>query len=261
MLGPKISNFIILHLVIALLFYYNCLKQSMTITKKRKIYFGIFWSLLVISFIFFAGLLVLVANGYHLNLSNFRLQKTGMIVLDGTPRSIILSVNGEERNANFPTRVTKLFPGRYELKITKDNYEPWEKVVEIKGGQAALHKNIILFLKEPEIQAVSKNEGEIANIQKDFQNQSKSITIKENEIWFQEQLLTRFSQNVFGAIVGSDGNHIFAQVGNEIRVIEIDGANDTGLFQVKNANPIPFGVSGNTVRFVEEGEVFEVIIK
>lgn len=233
----------------------------MTIAKKRKIYFGIFWVILIISFTFFAGLLILVANGYHLNLKNFRLQKTGMIVLDGTPRSITLSVNGEAKSVNFPTRITRLFPGRYELKITKENYQTWEKVVEIKGGQASLHENIILFLKEPKVLAVSKDEGAITDIQKDFQNKSKSITIKENEVWYQEKLLTRFSQKVLGAVLAPDGNHIFLQVGSEIRVIEIDGSNDTALFKVKDAISVPISISGNIIRFVEDEEVFEATIK
>ena len=233
----------------------------MTIAKKRKIYFGIFWVILSISFTFFAGLLILMANGYHLNLKNFRLQKTGMIVLRGEPRSITLSVNNVEKSANFPTRITKLFPGRYELKVTKEKYQPWEKVIEIQGGQAVLYENITLFLKEPATQAVSKDEREITNIEKDFQNRSKNITLKENEVWFQGKLLTRFSQKVLGAVLGPDGNHIFTQVGNEIRVIEIDGSNDTGLFKIKDLDPVPISISGNKIRYVEEGEIFEATIR
>ncbi len=216
---------------------------------------------MIISFIFFAVLLILVANGYHLNFKNFRLQKTGMIVLNGEPRSINISINGIEKSANFPTRINRLFPGRYELKITKENYQTWEKVVEIKGGQAALHENIILFLEEPKVQAVSKDEKEITNVQKDFQSQGKNVTLKENEVWFQGKLLTRFSQKVLGAVLGPDGNHIFTQVGSEIRVIEVDGSNDTALFKVKDLDSIPFSVSGNKIRYAESGEVFEAIIK
>jgi len=229
--------------------------------RLRKIYFLIFWTILIVSFVFFAILLILVANGYHLNLKNFSLAKTGMIVLDGDQNGFTLAVNGKTRLASFPIKLTRLFPGRYDVKISKENYQDWTKVFIVDGGQAVLQSNIMLFLKEAKIRVLSKNEANRQDVEESFKKQGQDLKIQDNEVWYKEKLLTRFSQEVTGAIIDNQKSHLYLQLGDEIRAIEIDGSNDILLFKLDQKNAVSFSLVGGKIRFVNFDTVYEATIK
>lgn len=233
------------------------MKQS----KVRKIYFGFFWTILIVSFVFFATLLILFANGYYFNLRTFHLQKTGMIVLKGNPAQVTVTVNAKSHPSNFPIRLTRLFPGRYDIKISKDNYHTWEKIFQIEGGQAVVKENINLFLQEPIIKEKSRATDEIQTIEKNFKAESNNLTLKDNEIWRGESLVTRFSQKILGAILDESSSHIYVQLSDEIRVIDNDGSNNILLLKLQNSQPTAFSVSGVKLDYIQNGAAFEAKIR
>lgn len=228
-------------------------------SKFRKIYFGIFWTILIGTFIFFAALLILIANGYYFDFKNFHLQRTGMIILNGNPKQINLEINGKLTPDNFPLKTTRLFPGRYAIKISKENYYSWEKVFKVEGGQAIVKSDLNLFLKNPVIKEKGKDANLIQTVQRDFKNQGKNITILQNEVWLNDILITRFSQQVLGVI--SDGSgHYYVQLPNEIRAIDTDGSNDVLLFKIEASQSIPFAFTSQKIQYVLNETVFEAQI-
>jgi len=229
--------------------------------RKQKIYFGVFWVLLITSFLFFATLLVLVANGYHLNMSNFKLEKTAMIILDGAPGNVIVTANSKEKVTNFPYKMKNLLPGRYEVTVKKDNYQSWRKVFWISGGQALTDPNVFLFLNENQIVKKNEDSSIISQIQSQYNKNSSSVKISQDEVLYQDILVTRFSSPVLAAVLDSRSQHIIVQINDEISAIALDGSNNNHLIKLGNNNPTNFYVNGSTLYYIDNGKAMSAQIR
>lgn len=230
-------------------------------TKRKKIYFGIFWVLLVVSFLFFATLLVLVANGYHLDFKKMRLEKKGMLVLSGDKDRVSVKIGqNEPRQLNFELK-QMLLPGRYEVKVSRDGYHDWSHFYVIKGGMAAVNPNVYLFINNPKPSKLVINEAKIRQLETDFKDQRDELVIKDRELYRQDKLVTRFSQSVLAAAWDADTNHIFVQIGSEIHVLDADGSNDINLFSLKQKEPTVFALYGKKMQYIFQNELYEIKIR
>lgn len=229
--------------------------------KRQKIYFGLFWVLLVISFLFSATFLILVANGYHLNSKNLKLEKIGMIVLDGSPNNFNITINGTSKIGDFPYRLYNLFPGRYEIKIEKENYQSWGKVYQLNGGQAIVEERIFLFFKGENIIKKDEDLNLIAKVQKEFDKQNNSLDIVSNELTYQTKLITRFSNPVKAAIKDSRTEYFIVQVDNQIVAISEEGQNQARLITLENSEPSSFYMNGSTLFYLDNGKVKSAVVR
>lgn len=232
----------------------------MTHNEKRKIYFGIFWTFLIVSFLFFTSLVILMANGYHLNLKTMKLQQTGMFVLEGNQNNVKLKTSGIDKIINLPYRIKRILPGRYEIVLEKENYQTWSNVYELKGGQAIITQNITLYLSKPELINITTTDKAIIQLQNDYKNQINGLTIKDTEILKDNRLVTRFSQPISVAIYDQNTNHVYYQTGDQLRVMESDGANNVLLITLKQNTPTYFVVSKNKLKYLDQSEIFESTI-
>lgn len=228
--------------------------------RRQKVLFGTFWVVLVASFIFFATLLILVANGYHLDSKNFKLEKTGMIILNGAPDGVNISINGTDKGANFPYRLSGLIPGRYVVTVSDLNYQNWNKVYEVSGGQAILD-NVYLFFDASKVIIQEQDPQTINKITSNYKSQSASLKISGEEIYKQDEFLTRFSQPVLAAIQDLRTQTIIFQIGNTINVISQDGTNYFTLINLKNATATEFYVSGNTLYYIDGNKAYSAQIR
>ena len=233
----------------------------MTKTKKRKIYFGIFWILIVTSFIFFSIILVASANGYHFNTKTLKLQKTSMIIINGQLDSPTIYINGKVKKTGFSRRFGQLVPGRYEVLATKSNYQDWSKVVYLIGGQALTLNDVTLYLKTPDVTQITENSQSIENIDKNFQSQKNDIDLLGGEIHFNGQLITRFSQEIGGAIYDQSNNHFYFQFGDEIRVMDFDGSNNVLLFKLPKNETVKFYVNNKNLFYVLDNKIYKATIR
>lgn len=228
----------------------------MTVNIKKKIYFGIFWIVLVSSFLFFASLLILVANGYHLNMKSYSLEKTGILILAGPTDALTVNLNGKERTGNLTFKYSQLFPGSYRVVAKKDGYNTWEKTYQINGGQAVVVNNLILFLSLPKITDMGSDIRTISNINNDHKNQSSNCVIKNNELWYNDSLVTRFSQPLVSAIYDSNIEHFYVQSGKEIRVLDKDGRNDILLIKLSDESPITMSTNNSILNYVDNSVLY-----
>lgn len=226
--------------------------------NKRKIYFAIFWAVLVVSFAFFATVLILMANGYHLNRGNFTLEKTGMLVINGKENNVLINLNGKVKPANLPAKYYKLFPGRYDLRITKEGYHGWGESFDLTGGQAVILNNIDLYLIDPKVTNQGADEKIINRIKNGFELQKKQIKIKNNELWYDAKFVTRFSQPILGAIFDPSTKHFYVQLDREIHALEQDGGNNTLLTTLQNSNPVVLSSNDDELQYIENGSSFSV---
>lgn len=202
---------------------------------KKRILFGFFWAVLIISFLFSAFLILLKANGYQLNYKNWQILQTGMVILGGEPSTAEVTVNGRKAGP-LPARLGNLSPVNYQVNINGDGYSDWQRNIRIEPGKAAVYQNIILFLEEPQDYPVTENLTQDELTQEASRN-TQEVKIEGMEIFFQNKLISRFSQNVLFASLYPDENHLIFQTGREIRVMELDGANNTLLFNLNSSEP------------------------
>lgn len=229
---------------------------------KTKLKFIFFWIFLILSFSFFATLLILEANGLYFNAKNYSIQKTGLISLNGMPKNDIkFYLNDKLLKTSFPVRITKIFPGRYELLITKDGFYDWRQAWVINPNQAFENIKVVLFYKQPKIVSIDENKISLPRVQDKFKTQSTGINVKnESEIWIKENILTRFSGKITGAIITSDSFHIIFQENDELKVMDIDGTNINSLVKLTNIDPTSFYNAQNKLVYIDNGKVFEAQI-
>lgn len=209
--------------------------------KKAKIKFILLWTVIITSFLFFATLLVLEAYGYKIDQKNWRLEATGTIVVDGLPRTAELTVNNELRREDLPIKLAKLLPGSYEISLAQNGYQTWSKTFRLEGGQAIEAKRVLLFFSEPKIAETTRNIT-VEELQKNFASQSQLVKIQDNELWYNDKLVTRFSTAPAGAILTNERNHIIFQLGREIRVMDIDGTNNFKLITLPDESAVAFAL-------------------
>lgn len=227
-------------------------------TEKTKIKVGLllFWFVLITSFVFFAGLIHLKANGWQINFRTLELTQTGMIILSGVPEKAEVRINNQVKNNYLPVKLSNLSPGYYDVDIVATDYRAWHKTIQVLSGKASLNQNIILFLAHPQEVAVS---AEITpeSILEEYQKKTAELKFFDSEIFWQDKFITRFSQNILAAIIYPDNNHIVFQQGNEMRVIDIDGSNDILLFHLSSAEPTLMTIKNNdrTIYYLDQGKI------
>lgn len=189
-----------------------------------------------------------------------KLQQTGMFVLEGSQDVIKLKTSGIDKTINLPYRIKRILPGRYEITLEKDKYQKWSKVYELKGGQAIITDNITLYLTQPESVKITTTDKNIKQLQNDSKGQINGLTIADTEILKDNKLVTRFSGPILSATYDTTTNHIYYQTGNQIRVMEKDGANNVLLINLKQNTPTYFVVNKNKFKYIDQSEIYEATI-
>lgn len=233
----------------------------MTANKKRKIYFYIFWPVLVISFTLAAFFVVLVANGYQLNQDTWKLEKTGTIILEGPTTGGDVNLDSLDKGG-LPANFRFLSVGRHEIIVTKKKYQTWTKVFNVLPGRAILVNNLTLFYTEPVVSKVTNNLDRITvNTKNSAEIQKKDLEIKGNEVYYKGKLITRFSQPVLVAIYDTATDHLFVQIGNEIKAVNAVDLNQFNLIKLQKTDPTIFSVTGKNLYFFDGGELYQAEIR
>jgi hypothetical protein len=101
----------------------------------------------------------LYAAGYKLG-GGFNLHKTGMLIISSKPENSFVTFENRTRSPLFdsflknnkktaltPAKIKGLLPGEYEIKISKDNYWDWQRIIHIEPGRTAYLENVRLLRK------------------------------------------------------------------------------------------------------------------
>lgn len=230
---------------------YNGTMQS-KFERKIEVPFWwlVIWIFLVTSFCTVGFLLVSRAIGYRYNFNIDRWQKTAMIVISADPRGSLLTVDGQQYEINQNTRVPNLLPGTYRLKLTRDGYQPWETATTINSGYVMNFEPVTLFLDQPIDVAVS--EGTAAQLANPPVNDE--IRIVDGEIWRGTHFVSRFATAPTNAILLSTDRHVLYSLGNQIRVVDINGEHDWFIYQRSTTDPTPLvQVDDQTIGFYDAG--------
>jgi len=121
--------------------------------KVRRILSSIF----ILLFLLAAPAIVLYAAGYKLSKNGFFIQKTGMFIIDSSPRGAKIFLNGRAQKTplssffnknNFiitPAKIKNLLPGDYDLTLELNGYSSWQKKLTINPGSSTFAEDVYLF--------------------------------------------------------------------------------------------------------------------
>lgn len=111
----------------------------------RKI---IMW-LFVLSFFIITPIVLLYTSGWNYNWKIGKIESTGVIIIDiQKPRMCDVKVADYKTTTLLPFTIyhlNQLKPGEYKIKISKENYLPWEKNIEVTGNSTSFIDKVILF--------------------------------------------------------------------------------------------------------------------
>ena len=199
------------------------------------------------------------AEGYRLNLKNFKLTKVGILYLVSDPKDGHIHLNSEVLNETSPYKAS-LDPGTYYVKIEKDGYVTWFRNVRIESEKVTEYESIKLYKNNIEPQDLNDpSKIELLNAPDDsLASKTAGNPLIDNgyEIWQNGKLVTRFSTLISSVKWYSDREHIAYQQGSEIRIIEKDGQNDTLLAKLSSVNieRYVFSAKGDEIYFTDQGK-------
>ena len=154
--------------------------------RIRRFIFLIF----VIFFIAVSAGVALFAQGYRFDLGSLKVVKTGGIFIGTSVDGAKIYISDKYVGAtsgilNYTTLVSGLTPKNYNIFIYKENYYPWNKVVEVKNGMVVELNNIILFPLELEKVKVTETPSQIFSefVVNDGKLEIKNIKTKTVKIY------------------------------------------------------------------------------
>ena len=116
--------------------------------KSRRAFFYIYIGLFSLA----APLVVLYTAGYRFDFLNQRLVQVGALIVSSVPKGATVSLDGQEQPGRTPLINKRLLPGSYELTLSKDGYQSWQREIVVQSRQTTEVQNAVLFLNtEPEL--------------------------------------------------------------------------------------------------------------
>jgi len=206
----------------------------------RSFVFIIFWIIALTAIVY--------AMGFEVDFNNLGIKKTGIIYLASSVGEVEASVELDQEiiSDDLPVSISRLKSDHYYTKISKTGYFDWQKSFEVMPNQVSAWEGVLLIKENKEVREADTEE----QLQLDKQASEpldETISIEKNELFIDEVLVTRFSENIFNAIWHPDGKHIAYQKGDKINLIETDGQNETLLIELKSNKPVTF-------RFLKKGQ-------
>jgi hypothetical protein len=128
------------------------------------------------------------------------------------------------------------------------------------------YRNIVMFKSKTQAALLTdQRKINLLNTPDDIlaANAEKELSYSDYEIWVNDSLVTRFSKPIYKAIWYPDLFHIVYQQGDEIRVVEKSGFNETLLVKLNSPEQTPFviGSHGDELYFFEDGKAMSASIR
>lgn len=216
---------------------------------KKFIYF-LRLPLLFIIIACIATYLILLTNGYKFYKEAQKIEQTGMIFLRYDPKDASAELNKNTYINNSPAKFSELSSGRYDVVISKNGYQSWNKTFNVTSGLVEANEYVVLFLEKPIEMSITENEITAFKKLPNELNKSNIEIRNSSEIWItktsqndEDILVTRLSSDIKNIDYYSDKKHIIYQVNKTINVVDIDGSNSVTLVNLEDNNVYNFYVN------------------
>jgi len=129
--------------------------------KKNRI---ILFFILFIAFLIISPLIILYSQGYRFNFKSPDhkiITQTGGLFVAAKPKQVNIFLNQKlVKKTDFffgSAFIKNILPGEYRIKLTKENFHPWEKTLKIEEKKVTEIKHILLFPEDSNISLLAKN--------------------------------------------------------------------------------------------------------
>lgn len=103
----------------------------------------------IAAFFIVAPAIILSTAGFRYNSSRHRFERTGVMIVESRPEGAAVSLSGKLQKSETPSRLQKLSPGPYAVRVEKAGYLPWEKTVAVRSRETTFLNEIGLFRDAP----------------------------------------------------------------------------------------------------------------
>lgn len=116
---------------------------------KRRIFF---WTLVVL-FIIITPTIIMSARGYSFDFRRGVFVHSGSVMLKTNPQNFDVYINGKLESSKQLNRInnsynlTGLTPGNYDLSLSADGFQTWDKKTEVHSGLTSEFWNVLLVRK------------------------------------------------------------------------------------------------------------------
>ncbi|MFH1129612.1 MAG: PEGA domain-containing protein [Patescibacteria group bacterium] len=190
--------------------------------KTRRIIFYLF----VVIFIIVVPMIIFYALGYNFDFDKKTIVATGGIYLKSDPSRAEIYINDKLKTTTNKL-IKRLSPKIYNVKITKENFYPWEKNLIVQPNLVTKANSIILLPTNPKISLVAtESQGYIAFT---AEKESESYYILENNLYRTEnkELLM---QNVANYVIYRDGIIYLDSINGEIFELNLTTLKSAQMF-------------------------------
>ena len=116
--------------------------------KRQSLKVIISEAIMVLAVIATVTVLAFIVSGYWIN-SDFEVERQGMLQISSVPTGANVNIDGEESSWLQRTNTSKVLPvGEHTVTLTKDDYDSWSKIINIKEGLLYRLHYPRLFLKD-----------------------------------------------------------------------------------------------------------------
>ncbi|MGE5298391.1 MAG: PEGA domain-containing protein [Acidobacteriaceae bacterium] len=154
----------------------------------------------IVIFLILGPGLIIFSLGYKLDLEDWKLVKTGSLMVKTEPKGAVIFIDGKKSKYDTPATVRFLIPGDYTFTIKKDKYQDWTKRLSIQSQLVTwvnLNRDFItLFFQQPESLGQTSLETEVLSpdmrslvfvengrVKRIDANNGKTDDLGENNFW------------------------------------------------------------------------------
>ncbi len=178
--------------------------------KIRKVFFYC----LIGVFVLLGAYLLATAQGWVLDLKNFKIVKTGSLYLRYSPTDAVITINGKVSNISpgilsSGVLISKLIPDDYRIKIGEPGYLPWEKTLAVGEALVASESQIKLWpeiWKFKEVATSSVSDFWLTGAGAILQFPDKTLHLDGNLLRGRQVVLSESNSTV---LISSDGQNYF----------------------------------------------------
>lgn len=225
------------------------------IAKKIQLLLNIFWLIATMCFILGSLVIVINASGYVINWRDLTFVKTGLVSISTNPKDAKIYLSGKLQKNLTPTRLSKLSPNWYDLKISYTGYQDWEEGFNLSADQAVIFDDIYLFYKNPVILTKTVEINKFENILP-----PKNLLIEKNELYIlngdKKTLVTRFGKNIESVDWLIKHKYLVVKIDHKLIALYKDGTDQKEIYS--NSDDFNFTILNENEIAIKSGE--EIIV-
>ncbi|MDD3284525.1 MAG: PEGA domain-containing protein [Patescibacteria group bacterium] len=168
----------------------------------------IYLVLIVFIFLLVSTFLISLALGYKYSFSKHKFEKTSILYIKSYPKDATITLNSKNYSNSTPARITHLNPDLYDIKVSKADYQTWEKQFLVRPDESIFIEDISLFLQKPESEILKSGSFEELSISPDKEkllfydkdnDELSFFSISDNQIISVERNIGNIEKNIWSS--------------------------------------------------------------